>query len=430
MPNLTGLYPLPHGNSTLLSDPLLCTTLTCDLSLAPVSYQPSLQANALFLSIFGFCLAFQIGIGFRFRTYDFTSIIVFGFILEIVGYTARLLVWKNPFSLTYFSLQLATLAAGPTFLSLGIYTCFGRIVVIYGEDKSRFKARTYTIPLVSITSIILLLQLIGGIIITSKDTTIIRTGKDILVTSFVIHLLILIIFIILVAEFSLRVYQSRSFGNTPSPTETSLFEAFLIGLALSTLLLLTRTIFRTIELSSGFKGPVARKQILFIIAEGVLVTIIALILTVLHPGPSFQGFYSSSDYLITRNQPKPDDLVEITVGKRISISSSAFSTRSRNTPNPNSDTDIELNIHNGLESPPMYEESEEEGSVRFALGMSTRAIQPGMVRMQQLERPTNTRVEEVVDDLELEPPDYGGVVGVRYEDTRGNLPIPTMVERC
>ncbi|KAH6678424.1 RTA1 like protein-domain-containing protein [Halenospora varia] len=430
MSNLTGLYPLPHGNSTLLNNPSICSTSTCDLSLAPISYQLSLQANALFLSIFGFCLAFQIGIGFKFRTYSFTSVIFIGFIFEIIGYTARLLLWKNPFFLTYFSLQLTTLAAGPTVLSLVIYMCFGRVVVIYGEDKSRFKARTYTIPLVSITSTVLLLQLIGGILTTSKDTSIIRTGKDILITSLVIHLLSLLVFIILAAELSLRIYQSRSFGHTPPPTETSLFEAFLIGLALSTLLLLTRTIFRIIELSSGLKGPVAGNQILFIIGEGVLIAMVALTLTILHPGPSFQGFYSSSSYPITHVRPASDGLVEITVGKRISVSSSTFSTHSRtaSSGNPTQEPGIELQAHNGLESPPMYEESEEEGSVRFALGMSTRTIRPGMVRMQEVERPRTVRVEEVVhDDLELGPPSYGRVVGVRYEDTRRDLPAPMRV---
>ena len=44
---------------------------------------------------------------------------------------------------------LISLTIGPTFISAAIYGCLARIVVVYGEQYSRFRSRTYTLAFIT-----------------------------------------------------------------------------------------------------------------------------------------------------------------------------------------------------------------------------------------------------------------------------------------
>jgi len=74
-----------------------CTLDTCPLSEAYLNYDPSLAANALYLSIFGLFLAIQCIQGYYFRTWTYTIGMVVGLIGEVVGYIARVQMHFNPF---------------------------------------------------------------------------------------------------------------------------------------------------------------------------------------------------------------------------------------------------------------------------------------------------------------------------------------------
>lgn len=51
-----------------------------------------------------------------------------------------------------------------------IYLCLARIVVVYGENLSRFKPRTYTIVFCTCDFICLVLQALGGAIASTANT--------------------------------------------------------------------------------------------------------------------------------------------------------------------------------------------------------------------------------------------------------------------
>lgn len=62
-----------------------------------------------------------------------------------------------------------------------------------------------------------------------------------------------------------------------------------IGLALATITIFVRSVFRVAELKGGFHSSLANNQVLFMILEGAMIGIATLCLTVFHPGICFGG---------------------------------------------------------------------------------------------------------------------------------------------
>ena len=58
----------------------------------------------------------------------------------------------------------------------------------------------------------------------------------------------------------------------------------MLALAISTICILIRSIYRVIELQDGFQSAVASNEILFMILEGPMIIIATGLLTIYHPG--------------------------------------------------------------------------------------------------------------------------------------------------
>jgi hypothetical protein len=71
---------------------------------------------------------------------------------------------QQPFDSNNFLIYLVYLTIAPAFLSASVYLCLSRIVIIYGENVSRFRPRTYTLFFTCCDFFSLLLQAIGGAI--------------------------------------------------------------------------------------------------------------------------------------------------------------------------------------------------------------------------------------------------------------------------
>jgi hypothetical protein len=77
----------------------------------------------------------------------------------------------DPFNRTYFLWELICLTIGPAFMAAAIYLCLGRIVVIYGEEISRIKPRSYMLFFVECDVFSLVVQSVGGGIASSFPLT-------------------------------------------------------------------------------------------------------------------------------------------------------------------------------------------------------------------------------------------------------------------
>ena len=290
-----------YGNLTLLIDPTLCNLTTCDLTLATFDYIPSLGGNAFYCAIFGVYLILNVYLGFRHKTWGYMVAMFFGLVGEIIGYIGRILLHNNPFDPTgnNFLIYIVCLTISPAFLSAAIYLCLGRIVVAYSESISRFKPRTYTLIFCGCDLFSLVLQAAGGGIASTANTySSQQTGINTMLAGLCFQVASIFIFVVLSLEYAWRLYKNpMSWETTHAPLYNSkLFQTFLWGLALATLTIFTRSIFRVAELSGGFHGSLANNEISFMILEGAMIVIASTCLTLLHPGIAFQGAWADANF--------------------------------------------------------------------------------------------------------------------------------------
>lgn len=108
----------------------------------------------------------------------------------------------------------------------------------------------------------------------------------------------LLIFIALCADLALKVHGHKEKLN---PKHADLynsrkFKTFLWSLALATICIFIRSVFRVAELSEGFKGHLANNQISFMILDGTMVIIACLTLTIMHPGRAFGRVWGEANF--------------------------------------------------------------------------------------------------------------------------------------
>ena len=150
----------------------ICTVKLCDVKIwGYVKYQPSIPGNALFLAIMISIALAQIYLGYRYKTGWVCAAMVVGLWLEGTGYTVRLLLHNNPFDRILFLIYLISLTLGPVFFAAAIYLCLGRIVVVYGEELSKLKPKTYTVVFLTCDFVSLVVQGVGGGIAASFPLT-------------------------------------------------------------------------------------------------------------------------------------------------------------------------------------------------------------------------------------------------------------------
>ena len=80
------------------------------------------------------------------------------------------------------------------------------------------------------------------------------------------------------------------------------------ALLVSTIAILIRSAFRVAELSAGFHGALANNETTFMVLDGVMIIAAVAVLTVLHPGVSFQGAWSTANFTLHKSKGiKPAD---------------------------------------------------------------------------------------------------------------------------
>jgi RTA1 like protein len=141
----------------------VCTLKTCSVAKwGFIHYRPSMPGNILFLSILSILAIGQLYLGIRYKTGLVCVSMLLGLSSEVLGYIARVLLNGNPFMRAYFLWYLICLTLGPVFMAAAIYLCLGRIVIVYGEEISRIRARTYTVIFMGCDILSLVVQAVGG----------------------------------------------------------------------------------------------------------------------------------------------------------------------------------------------------------------------------------------------------------------------------
>ncbi|TEY52903.1 hypothetical protein BOTCAL_0253g00060 [Botryotinia calthae] len=311
------------GNATLLMNPHLCTLDTCDLSLSSFDYRPTVVGNAIYAGLFGLLCVGQLGLGVKFKTWGYMIAIILGLLLEVIGYIARILIHNSPFDNNYFLMYLICLTIAPAFLTAGIYLCLSRIVIVYGQEISRFRPGTYTIIFCTCDIISLVLQATGGAIASLADTQDQSDlGKNIMLAGLGFQVFSLILFVILCADFAWRVRCAKGSWNARyiDLLSSTLFHSFLGALCLATITILIRSIYRCVELSGGFNGPLfVGHEVEFMILEGVMISAATIGLTLLHPGIAMRGAWAEANFKFRSKNQGLEPLKRVSVGSNIEL---------------------------------------------------------------------------------------------------------------
>ena len=136
----------------------------------------------------------------------------------------------------------------------------------------------------------LLLQAIGGALASTANTQDqLNRGTNIMIAGLSFQVASLLLFMLLCADFALRVHRGVLNTHYSTLRDRSFFHLFLYALATATFCIFVRSVFRVAELSKGFHGPLDNSEVTYMILEGVMIIITVIVLTVCHPGIAFQG---------------------------------------------------------------------------------------------------------------------------------------------
>ncbi|KAI1803772.1 RTA1-domain-containing protein [Daldinia bambusicola] len=277
-----------------------CTPEICPYDQSFYAYRIDLVPNAVFLALFGVSLiGFLAVFAFTRRGGVFTIAMALGLICEILGYAGRIMSWQNQWSEDGFLMQICCLTIAPAFLAAGIYLCIRRIVFAFGPENSRIPPKYYTRIFIPCDIISLILQAAGGGLASSAfhtgEST--GTGDNIMIAGLAFQVFTLLVFMLLSLDFLLNTLRRRrtlgslaALDQDPSLVamrRSVLFRAFPAALALSTVCVFWRSVFRVAELSNGWTGSLMARQDLFVGFEGVMITVAVLVLNIFHPSLCF-----------------------------------------------------------------------------------------------------------------------------------------------
>ncbi|KAK5136759.1 hypothetical protein LTR08_002055 [Meristemomyces frigidus] len=279
-----------------------CTEVTpeCPVSETTDGYRPNLAGNIILLVVFGICTIAQLVLGFRYRLRAFTFAVSLGCLGETIGYGGRLMMHANPWSSTGFKVQICCLILSPSFLAAGIYLTLKHQVIYFGSAMSRLKPRFYTWIFISCDVLSILAQAAGGGVASAETTALVDVGDDLMIAGIAFQVATMFVCLCLAADFGYQVFKQHGHRK---PTADEMLETKELPSS-----------FSLPEMAGGWGGPLMQNQVEFMILDGTMVAIAAILLTVAHPGIFFPAMTVSSrnPKAIAKDQDRPlsEDLQE------------------------------------------------------------------------------------------------------------------------
>ncbi|KAJ6573327.1 RTA1 like protein-domain-containing protein [Mycena sp. CBHHK59/15] len=285
--------------------------LLANPSLNPYGYVPSKPAALAFISLFVIATVAHVGQAIFFRMWWlFPTVCLSGF-LEIAGWIGRLMSNQNISSTTGFTIQIVCTIVGPTPLISVNFVLLAQIVRRLGQSYSWITAKWYSIIFVSCDIIALVVQGLGGgqaahAATTGHDP---KLGANVMLAGIAFQFATLTLYIISAAEFFRRYIKKRAARKSSPPLDTRGYLDtrlnILIGeLTFSTTCLFIRSIYRIIELATGWGGRIITTEIYFAVLDGVMVLLAIFSLNIAHPGWSMRAVRSEVEGL---EQVKTDE---------------------------------------------------------------------------------------------------------------------------
>lgn len=254
----------------------------------PYGYTPNLWLPILFSSLFALSALLHAG-QVAYTRHWWLSILVFGCIAEAAGNGIRIYGHFEGRTIDPYIAQQVILVVTPVFFAAVHFATLGRIIELFGRDYTPMK---YLSP-AAITPCFVLLDLASlavqgtgsGLAATAEvnghDTT---WGGRIVVIGLCVQLVGYTLFNWLLLTFFWRAVVTHRHTVSSNPYWTGKFKFFLVGFFLSSLLVLGRSTFRTLEMIKGWVGPISTVEWYFYAFDAAPVCAASLVLNLWYPG--------------------------------------------------------------------------------------------------------------------------------------------------
>ncbi|KAJ3199070.1 hypothetical protein HDU83_001232 [Entophlyctis luteolus] len=206
----------------------------------------------------------------------YMAALVIGVLLEASGYGLRVSSIGSPFDLGLFATQQGLIVISPVLIAATQYVMVEKIMDFVGSSASPLRPSIIAKTFVTTDIISFLVQGSGsGVLVSSPSSY--TTGSNILIGGLVLQVICYVVFLTVSAVFY---YRAKSAAMRVGHAWKTLFAALMA----SCLLILVRSVFRVVEFSVGYDGPIVRNEAYMYVFDFALIVAAVLVLAVYHPG--------------------------------------------------------------------------------------------------------------------------------------------------
>ncbi|KAK9374090.1 RTA1 like protein-domain-containing protein [Lipomyces chichibuensis] len=278
-------------------------------------YWPLQAPNLTALILFAIAWVMHTVLAIYYRQIWFGTCMFIANGLEVGGYIARYMSSSNPYKNGNYVAQSVLLIFAPAFFMAGIYYLLGEVSVIWGIRYARFKPWAYTKIFVTLDVLSIIIQGIGGgaASAASNNGSSPQAGTDIMIGGLGFQVAATLLFMLLCLDYYLRIRNRRrlagqslsSFApgwelNIESAQQDSIpgdapakfvpirdakkTKVFLFAVAAAMLLVFVRSVYRVVELSTGWSGYLMTEEGYFLVLDALMVALASWIMWIFHPG--------------------------------------------------------------------------------------------------------------------------------------------------
>ncbi|TIA19616.1 RTA1-domain-containing protein [Aureobasidium pullulans] len=224
---------------------------------------------------------------------------------EVLGWAAR--SWSNecPYNANAFLMQICTLIIAPTFFTAGIYVILGRMIAIAGPGVSPIGPTWYLWIFCTVDVISLVIQAVGGgsaaVAFNSTPPGNTKVGTNIMVAGIDFQLASVVIFSVL---FFLFLYRAAVKLSLPPFKNDKDMKLLVLVTSFSILLIIMRSIYRTVELAGGWSGHVIETERYFLALDGAPMAALVIAFNILHPGVLINRVMAHNGVSVTEKPSK------------------------------------------------------------------------------------------------------------------------------
>ncbi|EUC57263.1 RTA1-like protein, partial [Rhizoctonia solani AG-3 Rhs1AP] len=259
---------------------------------SPFHYVPTGWVGITFLVLFGITTTTHLLEAIYFRTMYMIPTLVLCGIGELLGWGGRYWGHMSPLNRDAFMMQISTTIIAPSFMTAAMFLILPKIINELGVEYSRMPPR-----LSDVTALVI--QAIGGAMASIADTlNAAERGSHIMLSGIVIQLVAVVLYTILALEFVIRFSYNRPARST-AMSEPGKHAGWvgvsrkvvwmLVGLAIATLFIIIRSVYRTIELTDGWNGEIISTEKWFNWFDGAPIVVAMFTFNIFHPGYFLSG---------------------------------------------------------------------------------------------------------------------------------------------